>query len=104
MQPSTKEKMLKVVVRELVTNMAETICEKEGGIVTFLKEKQLEKLKLLYEVFKYDETTYRHIISKMTPYITERGSLIVDDEEHIKDPLVFTQKLLEFQTEIDSMI
>ena len=40
----------------------------------------------------------------MTPYITEQGSLIVHDEEYIKDPLVFTQKLLDFLTEIDAMI
>jgi hypothetical protein len=36
---STKEKMLKIVVRELVSNIAETISGKEGGIITFLQEK-----------------------------------------------------------------
>jgi hypothetical protein len=54
LQPYTKEKMLKIVVHELITNTAETICDKEGGIFTFFQEKQLEKLQLLFEVFKYD--------------------------------------------------
>ena len=54
--------MLEIVVCELITNMAETICEKEGGILTFLKEKHIEKLQLLFEVFKHDEESFIHII------------------------------------------
>jgi len=73
MESYTKEKMLKVVVRELITNTAEEICEKEGGILTFLKEKQFEKLQLVFKVFNNDDSTFRHIISKMIQFISERG-------------------------------
>lgn len=96
--------MLKIVVHELITNTAETICDKEGGIFTFFQEKQLEKLQLLFEVFKYDQTTFSHIRSKMTPYITDRGSRIVSDDELMKEPILFTQKLLELWMEIETMI
>ena len=40
----------------------------------------------------------------MKPYIMERGKLIVQNEELIKDPLKFTQQLLEFKAEMNEMV
>jgi len=40
----------------------------------------------------------------MTPYITDRGSRIVSDDELMKEPILFTQKLLELWMEIETMI
>ena len=37
LQPTTKPKMLKIVIRELVTNMATTVADKEAGIIDFFK-------------------------------------------------------------------
>lgn len=40
----------------------------------------------------------------MNPYIEERGQKIVKDEANLKEPLKFTQKLLELKKEMDDMI
>ena len=94
----------KILVSEYVTKMAKLQCEKEAGIVTYLREKQLDKLKLVYQVFQRDPDTFKHIIDKMKPYVEERGTAIVKNEEYLKDPLVFVQKLLDFRRECDDMV
>ena len=40
----------------------------------------------------------------MNPYIIERGEVIVMDENNVKDPHLFTQKLLAFKAEIDELV
>ena len=64
----------------------------------------MDKLKLLFDVFKRDERTFDEIVKKMQPFILECGMLIVDNEEHLKDPLLFTTKLLDLRQEFNNMI
>lgn len=40
----------------------------------------------------------------MKPYIVDRGTAIVMNEENLKSPLDFTQKLLDFKREVDIMV
>ena len=54
--------------------------------------------------FKRDQQTFGLIISKMNPYILDRGQKIVMDESNVKDPYQFTEKLLEFKAEIDKLV
>ena len=68
------------------------------------EHRKLENLKLLFDVFKRDQNTFGLIIQKMNPYIMERGKKIVNDETLVKNPIEFTQKLLEFKAEIDKMV
>ena len=70
--------------------MANLVVEKENGVMTFFKEKQLDKLHLLFNVFSRDNTKYVQILEKMRPYIEEQGALLVNNEENVKDPLLFT--------------
>ena len=55
-------------------------------------------------MFKRDENTFGHIINAMTPYIKGCGESIVNDPEALKDPNLFTSKLLELKAENDDMI
>lgn len=104
LQPETKTKMLQIVERELVTTQAEAVARKDTGCVFMFNQKNLEELKLLYEIFSRDPETFDLIIMQMNPYIIERGKKIVLDEENIKDPYLFTSKLLDFKAEMDEMI
>ena len=52
---------------------------------------------MMYKVFSRVESTLKYVIDKMNPYIEEKGKLIVQNEENKKDPIKFTQKLLEFK-------
>ena len=40
----------------------------------------------------------------MNPYILDRGQKIVMEENNVKDPHLFTEKLLEFKAEIDELV
>ena len=86
--------MRSLVVKELVTDKAEVIANKECGIKDFFKLRQLDKLRLVYDVFSYDESTFDEIVKVMQPYIRERGEEIAQSTEYLKDPLLFTSKLL----------
>jgi hypothetical protein len=43
------------------------------------KDKKIDELKLMYLVFKREESTLKYIIQKMHPYIEARGEKIVKD-------------------------
>lgn len=104
LQPETKTKMLKIAENELITKMAEAVSSKDTGCVHMFEQKNLQELKLLFEVFKRDQTTFGLIIQKMNPYILSRGEKIVMDETNVKDPHLFTEKLLDFKAEIDELV
>ena len=104
LQPETKTKMLKIVEMELITKMAEAVSSKDSGCVYMFEQKNLNELKLLYDVFKRDQNTFGLIIQKMNPYILDRGQKIVMEENNVKDPHLFTEKLLEFKAEIDELV
>ena len=104
LQPETKMKMLKIVQNEMITKMAEPVTSKDTGCVYMFEQKNLDELKLLYEVFSRDTSTFGLIIQKMNPYIMSRGEKIVMDETNVKDPVLFAEKLLEFKAEIDELV
>ena len=104
LQLQTKKKVVDIGVKAMITDMAQAVVDKENGVVQFFKEKSLDKLHLLFNVFSRDESKYENILNKMKPYIEEEGALIVNEEGNLKDPLMFTQKLLAFKSEIDIMV
>lgn len=104
LQPQTKPKMMEIMVKWLITDMALSVVEKESGVVVFFKQLEHQKLTLLYDVFSRDELSYKLIIEKMKPYILERGKSIVELEENVKDPKLLSQRLLDFKDEIDTIV
>lgn len=75
LQPETKTKMLQIVEYELITNKAEEISNKDSsGVKHMFQQKNSEELKLMFDIFKRDSTTFRLIIHNMNPYILDRGS------------------------------
>ena len=59
---------------------------------------------MAHDVFSYDESTYVFILNIMTPFIMEKGMAIVKNDENLKDPLLFTKKLLDLRMEINLMV
>ena len=89
-QHMTKEKLMPIVKKELITNMAWNIVSKENGIDHYFAESEFDKLKLAYEVFSWDESALERLVNKMGPFIEARGTVIVLNENNLKDPLTFT--------------
>ena len=85
--------------------MAESVsCPKETGCAKMFEQRDMNGLKLVYDIFKYDHQALQHILHKMNPYIAARGNSIVTDKNNAQDPFLFTAKLLEFRAEIDELI
>lgn len=76
----------------------------DSGCDSMFNHKKLDQLELMYKMFKRVETTLRLIVQKMGPYIEQRGSKIVTDENLLKDPIEFTKSLLELKAEMDEMV
>ena len=53
--------------------MAETIASKDTGCAYMFKQKNIEELKLLFQVFRRDQNTFGLIINQMNPYINMNG-------------------------------
>ena len=96
--------MLKIVENELITKKAESVVEKETGCEYMFLHSRLEELNLMYMIFKRDPQTLGLVIQKMNPYIEKRGEAVVKDENLLKDPITFTQKLLDLKSEMDTML
>ncbi len=54
LQSETKTKMLKIVVLETITNMADAVSSKDTGCVHMFQQKNLDELKLMFDIFKRD--------------------------------------------------
>jgi hypothetical protein len=67
-------------------------------------EKKVEQLTKMYAVFQRVEKTLSYVIDEMNPYIVNEGSKIVMNEAHQNDPIKFTELLLAFKEQMDSLI
>ena len=64
----------------------------------------MDGLKLLFDFLKNDPSTYNIVISEFLYHTKARGEAIVHEEEFLKDPNLFSQKLVEFKAEIDFLV
>ena len=104
LQEETKPKILKIIIKEMISKHADAVGDKETGTTYMLQHKRLDGLQLMYRCFNRDAETKPKIILKMKPYIIERGSKIITDEENLKEPLKYVQNLLDLKFEMDRMI
>ena len=105
MDPKTKGKLNATLNEVIIENHAQTVINKEGtGCKEMLKNKKLEELTKMYTLYSRVDTTLKYILLEMGPYIESRGMVIIEDEELLKDPVKFTEKLLELKKEMDEIV
>jgi len=105
LDPVTQPILLGSLIDVMVDEKAQVLTEKERtGVADMLKEKRIDELKKLFQLLSKKERTLPCIYDKMKPYIESRGRSITDDKEVIKDPVLFTTKLLELKKEMDLMV
>lgn len=63
-----------------------------------------DELKLLYKCFSREDTNLNRVIHCLNEYIEQYGGKIISDEALLHDPCEFTQKLLDFKKEVDTLI
>ena len=76
----------------------------ELGCQYMFEGRKIDQLTLMYQVFLRVETTLKYMIIKMEPFIMEEGRKIIKNKELLKEPIKFTERLLELKAEIDNII
>lgn len=106
MEAKTRAQVMATIDEVLVKEPAEEIIDKEGtGCEDMFKNKKVQELKRMYELFSRVEDTLKFILRKMQPYIQDnRGKELISDESLKKDPIKFTEKLLELKKEMDTLV
>lgn len=105
MDPKTKNKLNNCLNDVIIEQHAQTVINKEGtGCKEMLKNKKLEELTNMYQLYSRVENTLKYILLEMGPYIEARGTVVIDDKELQKDPVKFTENLLELKKEMDEIV
>jgi len=79
----TKDKLIKIIEKELIENKAEMVTLKQGtGCEFMFNERKVEQLQMMYKVFSRVDDTLKHIIDQMNPYIMQEGGKIVSNPEN----------------------
>ena len=69
-----------------------------------LEQKSVAELKRLFQLLKRDDKTFDLLIEMFKPHIATKGKSIVTDESNMKDPIAYTQGLLDFKAEMDEVV
>ena len=105
MDPKTKGKLNSTLNEVVIEKNAQAVINKEGtGCKEMLKNKKLDELRNMYTLFSRVDSTLKYILLEMGPYIEGRGQVVIEDEELLKDPVKFTEKLLELKKEMDEIV
>lgn len=104
LQQETKSKLLNVIQEQIIEKQAQHLVDKDTGCEYMFQNKKFDELALLFRIFKRVDSTIKFIITKMAPYIEQRGEKIVTDEALLKDPIEFTKQLLDLKAEMDDMV
>ena len=104
LEASTNQKVLEALNDELIKNFATKLIEKETGMEFMLKHDKPEDLKKMYTLFKRVPSCIDIMANHFQPYVLERGKQITGNEVNIKDPVLFSTKILELKKELDKLI
>lgn len=69
-----------------------------------IENKRSDELQLLYKCFVREDTNLGVVIHCLSEYIENLGNKYVNDQTLCADAQAFTQKLLDFKKEIDTLI
>ncbi|CAK9001310.1 unnamed protein product [Durusdinium trenchii] len=101
---SSETELKRVVQMELILNTAKQLVEMSTGAQSMFQNQRYEELKLMYRIFRREPTMLPHLISVMEPYIEQRCSRIVEDQQMIDNPPTYTERVLELKKEVDDMV
>lgn len=105
MDPKTLGKLKQTLHDVLVEKDAPNVINKEGtGVKEMLNNKKTDELTKMYDLYSRVDGTLKYILLEMGPYIEARGMEVINNEELQKDPVKFTQKLLELKKEMDEIV
>jgi len=105
MDPKTKLKLKATLNDVIIDHHAQDVINQEGtGCKEMLKNKKLDQLTKMYDLYSRSDSTLKYILLEMGPYIESRGQVVLNDEQLLKNPVKFTQNLLDLKKEMDEIV
>mmetsp|Transcript_57243 Transcript_57243/g.150650 ORF Transcript_57243/g.150650 Transcript_57243/m.150650 type:complete len:756 (-) Transcript_57243:26-2293(-) len=101
---SSEQELRSVVQRELILNTAKQLVEMESGCQAMFRNAKYDELALMYKLFRREPTCLPLMTSIMEPYIEQRCSKIVDDQQMIDNPPTYVEQVLELKSELDELV
>lgn len=101
---SSEQELRSVVQRELILNTAKELVAMESGCQTMFSGKKYSELTLMFRLFRKEPTMLKEMTALMEPYIEERCTKIVDDQQMIDNPPTYIEQVLELKAELDGMV
>mmetsp|Transcript_82470 Transcript_82470/g.229897 ORF Transcript_82470/g.229897 Transcript_82470/m.229897 type:complete len:757 (+) Transcript_82470:83-2353(+) len=101
---SSQDELLQVVQRELILKTAKQLVEMDSGCKTMFRNRRYDELTLMYKLFRREPTMLQHVTAVMKPYVEERCTAIVADQQKVDNPPVYVENILELKAELDDMV
>jgi len=105
MDMTTLIKLKQTLHDVLIEKEAQNVINKDfTGVKDMLKSKKLDQLTKMYSLYSKVDSTLKYIFLEMGTYIEGRGMAVIEDEELLKDPVKFTEQLLDLKKEMDEIV
>jgi cullin 3 len=102
---ATEPKLKHLMEYEYISTHAQALVEMEtSGCQYMFKEDKLEDLKMMYNLFSRVPSTLDFIRDSLSEYVKKAGLEIVADQETVRDPIQFVQRMLELKEKFDKII
>mmetsp|Transcript_41719 Transcript_41719/g.117933 ORF Transcript_41719/g.117933 Transcript_41719/m.117933 type:complete len:751 (-) Transcript_41719:296-2548(-) len=101
---SSEQELRVVVQRELILSTAKQLVEMDTGCQAMFRNQRYDELTLMYKLFRHEPSMLPHMTSVMEPYIQERCTKTVEDQQMVENPEVYVKEVLDLKTELDEMV
>lgn len=89
--------MIDIYLDIVLVNQAQKLAAMDTGCKYMFEQDKTDELKLMYDVFSRSKHCVDFIIVQMNDFIQMEGTKIISNAENLKDPVKFTQELLNFK-------
>lgn len=104
LDPSSGSALGEVWHQELVSAVAQRLCEMETGVAHMLENTMKVELKSMFNLFKKEPKLFRHMTVAMGPYVGRRAGKIMDDAANAEEPERFVLEMLKLKRDTDELV
>ena len=105
LSPATEPKLMNIVETELIATHAKSLVDMDNsGVVTMLGNGRVEELRNMYDLFSLVPSTVDILRGAVCEHVKRTGRQLVQDQERVKDPVVFVKGVLGMRDKYDAVV
>jgi len=102
---TTEPKLRQLMDTEYISNHAKAMIETEGsGCVCMMRDAKFDDLRRMYNLLSRVPVNLELLRDSMGSYVKKCGEDILADQENVKDPVAFVQRMLDLKAKFDRII